>query len=75
MVLKGAVVTIVIPIYLFGEDLVFCFVLALPEIFGSPEFCQIHFLLWFQTFRVMEKTQINKSKINFTALGQSVFSK
>lgn len=53
----------VIPLYLFGEDLVFCFVLALLEIFGSLELCQIHFLLRFQAFVV--KTEINKQKIDY----------
>ena len=74
-ILQSVVVSFVIPLHLFGEHLVFCFVLALSELFGSPEFCQIQFLLWFQTLGVMKGTEITKSKINYTTPEQSLFSK
>jgi len=48
--MKTTAITSVISFYLFSQNLVFCFVLTLPEIFGTPEFSQIHFLLWFQTW-------------------------
>lgn len=46
---RSMVLTVVILRHLFGEHLVFCFVLPLSELFGSPELCQIHSLFWVQT--------------------------
>lgn len=48
VIVKAVFITSVIPSYLFGENFVFCLVLALSESFGLPKLCQIQFLLWGQ---------------------------
>ncbi len=67
MVMKAVVITSELPLYLLGKNLIFCFVLPLPQLFGTPELGQIHFLLWFQTLSVKKK----KIKLNFEKKGRN----